>query len=105
MFVVAGAIGGAALAYGAGAGAVTILGAAATGAAHLPKNPFGGIYQMGNMNFGAGIGTKNYVQATNVPGTLAELFDIKHDDGVYNTGSIRANRAFTSATVNLTYSQ
>jgi len=78
---------------------------AATGAAHLPKNPFGGIYQFGNMNFGSGIGTKNYVQATNVPGTLAELFDIKHDDGVYNTGSIRANRAFTSATVNVTYAQ
>jgi len=77
---------------------------ASTGVAHLPKNPFGGVYQLGSRNFGSAIGTKNYITSTNVPGTLAELFDIKHDDGVYNTGTTQANRAFTSATVNLYYS-
>ena len=78
---------------------------ASTGVPHLPKNPFGGVYQLGSMNFGTGIGTKNYVRAINVPGPLAELFDIKHDDGVYTTGTIRGNRVYTSTTVNLTYAQ
>ncbi|UCH81071.1 MAG: type II secretion system protein [Nitrospiraceae bacterium] len=74
-----------------------------TGASHLPKNPFGGSYELGSMSFGSGIGTKNYVRAMGVTGTLAELFDIKHDDGVYNSGSVQASAAFTSATVDLSY--
>ena len=76
---------------------------AATGAGMLPKNPFGGAYNLGNMSFGAGIGTKNYVAAVNVPGTLAELFDIKHDDGIFNSGTVQGSAAYTTATVTLQY--
>ena len=75
----------------------------ATGSAHLANNPFGGTYRLGNMSFGASIGTKNYVAATNVPGILAELFDIKHDDGAFDSGSVQGNPAYTSATVTLQY--
>ncbi len=75
---------------------------AATGAAHLPKNPFGGNYQFQNRNFGTG--TRLSITATSVSGSIAELFDIKHDDGVNNTGTVQANRAYTSTTVNLYYS-
>jgi hypothetical protein len=72
-------------------------------ASMLPKNPFGGAYNLGNMDFGAGIGTKNYVAAVNVPGTLAELFDIKHDDGVWDSGTVQGSLAYTNATVTLQY--
>ena len=75
----------------------------ATGTAMLPNNPFGGAYTLGNMDFGAGIGTKNLVAAANVPGTLAELFDIKHDDGVFDSGTVQGSAAYTSATVTLQY--
>jgi hypothetical protein len=75
----------------------------ATGSGMLAGNPFGGTYQMGNMSFGAAIGTKNYVSATGVPGTLAELFDIKHDDGVYNSGTVQGSAAYSTATVTLQY--
>ena len=69
----------------------------------LPKNPFGGAYNLGNRNFGAGIGTKNYVAAVNVPGTLGELFDIKHDDGVWDSGTVQGSATYTTATVTLDY--
>jgi len=75
---------------------------ASTGAAHLPKNPFGGQYRIENRNFG--IGTRLSITATGVAGSIAELYDIKHDDGVYNTGTVQANQAFTNATVDLYYS-
>ncbi len=76
---------------------------AAAGAGMLPKNPFGGDYNLGNMDFGAGIGTKNNVSAINVSGTFAEVFDIKLDDGVFDSGSVQGSAAYTNATVTLNY--
>lgn len=73
---------------------------AATGAAHLQGHPFGSTYITGNRNF-TGIGTKNYIEATGVIGTVAERVDIKFDDGVYNTGTVQASAVYTSATVDL----
>ncbi len=79
---------------------------AAATASMLPNNPFGGAYTLGNVDFGAGIGTKNHVAAANVPRVLAELFDIKHDDGVWNTGTVQADGDYSApavVTVNLQY--
>lgn len=76
---------------------------AATGNAHLPGHPFGGKYYFGNMNFGPGIGQKNRIMCDNLPGGVAEIIDIKFDDGIYNSGSVRANNAYTTANVDLYY--
>ena len=76
---------------------------AATGVSSLPGHPYGGKYGLTNRNFGIGIGTKNAVYAGNVAGSIAEMVDIKFDDGIYNTGSVQANAAYTSATVNIYY--
>jgi len=76
---------------------------AATGAASLPGHPYGGKYGLTNKDFGTGIGTKNSVYGGNVAGGIAEMVDIKFDDGIYNTGSVQADAAYTSATVNIYY--
>ncbi len=75
----------------------------ATGTGILPSNPFGGSYTLGNTDFGAGVGTRNSISAGNVPGTHAELFDIKLDDGVYNSGTVQGSAAYTSPKVTLIY--
>jgi hypothetical protein len=75
----------------------------ATGLASLPGHPYGGKYGLTNRDFGTGIGTKNCVYASNVTGGIAEMVDIKFDDGIYNTGSVQASVAYTSDTVNMYY--
>ena len=76
---------------------------AATGNAHLPGHPFGGKFYFTNMDFGSGIGRKNTIMCNNLPGGFAEIIDIKFDDRVYNTGTVRANNVYTTASVNLYY--
>jgi prepilin-type N-terminal cleavage/methylation domain-containing protein len=75
----------------------------ATGATSLPGHPYGGKYGLSNRSFGAAIGTKNYIYVDNIAGSVAEIIDIKYDDGVYNTGTVQASGAYTSATVDLYY--
>ncbi|MBI5056735.1 MAG: prepilin-type N-terminal cleavage/methylation domain-containing protein [Nitrospirae bacterium] len=76
---------------------------ATTGAAALPSHPFNGRYGVLNRNFGTAIGTRNFIQATGIPGRIAEIVDIKFDDGVYTSGTVQASAAYTTATVDLYY--
>jgi len=73
----------------------------ATGKASLPGHPYGGKYGLSVRNFGSGIGTKNYIFVDNLPGSVAEMVDIKYDDGTYNSGTVQANRAYTNSVVDL----
>jgi prepilin-type N-terminal cleavage/methylation domain-containing protein len=41
----------------------------------------------------------HWITCTNVPGDVAEIVDTKYDDGTYNTGSVRANAAYSNTTV------
>jgi len=75
----------------------------ATGVASLPGNPYGAKYGLTNNDFGAGIGTKNCVYAAGIAGGVAEMVDIKFDDGVYDSGSVQGSAAYSSATVNIFY--
>jgi prepilin-type N-terminal cleavage/methylation domain-containing protein len=45
--------------------------------------------------------TTHWIQFTTVPGRDAQSIDTAYDDGVWNTGSIRANAAYTTASVTL----
>jgi prepilin-type N-terminal cleavage/methylation domain-containing protein len=76
---------------------------ATTGPASLPGHPYGGKYGFSNMSFGAAIGTKNFIYVAGIAGSVAEIIDIKYDDGVYSTGTVQASGPYTSATVNLFY--
>lgn len=76
---------------------------AATGTSSLPVHPFGGKYGFSNMSFGAAMGTKNYIHVDDIAASVAEIVDIKYDDGVYNTGSVQASGAYTTETVDLYY--
>ncbi len=75
----------------------------ATGASSLPSQPYGGKYGLSNMDFGTGIGVKNFVYVAGIAGSVAEIVDIKYDDGVYSTGTVQASGAYTTATVDLYY--
>jgi prepilin-type N-terminal cleavage/methylation domain-containing protein len=75
----------------------------ATGVASLPGHPYGAKYGLTNNDFGTGIGTKNCVYAASIAGSIAEMIDIKFDDGVYNKGSVQGSAVYTSATVNVFY--
>lgn len=58
----------------------------------LPGNPFGGLIGVMNSNFGIAGGV---VCMNAVPGDIAELIDLQFDDGVSDTGTMRANSAAT----------
>ncbi len=66
-------------------------------AATLPHHAFGDIYQVYWTNPGNGYG--HYIRYDYLPPNVAQEIDTKYDDGVYNTGSIRANAAYTGTTV------
>ncbi len=63
-----------------------------------PIHAFGGIYLASWVNPG---GTPSrpghYIRYDNLPWEVAREIDTKYDDGVYNTGSIRANQDYTAA--------
>jgi prepilin-type N-terminal cleavage/methylation domain-containing protein len=75
----------------------------ATGNASLPGHPYGGKFGLSNRSFGSSIGQKNYIFVDNIPGNIAEMIDIKYDDGTYNTGTIQASGAYSNALVDLYY--
>ena len=60
----------------------------------------GGIYSFGNLNF-YGSGNQNFISVDNLPNRMAQSIDARHDDGVYNSGNIRSDDAYTG-TDNLT---
>jgi len=70
----------------------------------LPGSPYGGHYSLGYRNFSSHMGSRNCILATNINSRIAESVDIRHDDGIYNSGSISASDAYTSERVDLCYS-
>lgn len=65
------------------------------------KHAYGGNVYIYYQNI-AGHGNGNVLRFDNLSGEAAEAFDTALDDGVYNTGSVVANAAYTSATVGQT---
>ena len=62
---------------------------------------YGGSVYIYYQNIG-GYGAGNLIRFDNLPGDAAEALDAALDDGIYNTGSVRGNAAYTSATVGQT---
>jgi len=75
----------------------------AAGNAILPDTPYGGKYYFSNRNFGMRLGKRNCVEVYNLAGNLAESVDIKFDDGIFNSGIITADKAYTQGHVDLYY--
>ena len=48
--------------------------------------------------------TVNWIHFQNIPAENAQILDTQYDDGVYNTGSIRASGAYTAGTTIATLS-
>jgi prepilin-type N-terminal cleavage/methylation domain-containing protein len=66
-----------------------------------PSNTFGGsmyiLWQNRN-------GTQDHwATFLSIPAEVAEMIDLKYDDGVYNTGSIRASQVYTNAAAKTIY--
>jgi prepilin-type N-terminal cleavage/methylation domain-containing protein len=56
----------------------------------LPSNPYsGGTFNVFSATIG--VGTYNYIVATNIPPATCQELDTKNDDGIWNTGTIRGN--------------
>ena len=64
-------------------------------ATSLPKHAFGGVYRIYWVNPGSG--NNHHIRYDNLPWDVALEIDTKYDDGVYNTGTIRANENYTAA--------
>ena len=73
-------------------GAITGDATQSTEAAVAKKTPLGGNYRI----LGANTSLPFYIQATYIPNKIIRGLDVKEDDGVYNTGDIRSNRAYTN---------
>jgi len=54
-------------------------------------NPFGGGYYF---RYNGTLG-RNYILVDNIPSDVAQALDEKYDDGVFNSGDIRANADYT----------
>ena len=66
------------------------------GTSDLPKHPFGGSYRVTWVN-PMTAGYNHYIRYDNLPWDVALEIDTKYDDGVYNTGTIRANETYSAA--------
>ncbi|MGD8701424.1 MAG: prepilin-type N-terminal cleavage/methylation domain-containing protein [Desulfosarcina sp.] len=60
-----------------------------------PRHAFGDIYQVYWVNPGGG--ADHFIRYDNLPWDVAQEIDTKYDDGVFNTGNIRANEDYVSA--------
>lgn len=72
-------------------------------AATLPRNPFGGQYQV----LFATVQTRriHWFQTQDIPGDICEILDTSYDDGVWNTGSMIGNANYVgNPTPNITLS-
>jgi prepilin-type N-terminal cleavage/methylation domain-containing protein len=63
----------------------------------LPSHTYGGNLRIDNINIG-GSGNVNQIVATNIPADVCQEIDSNYDDGVYNSGDIRGNAAYTAGT-------
>ena len=75
----------------------------AKGKEALPLSPYGGRYYLSHKNFEGSVGKRNCIVVDNLTGNVAEMVDDKYDDGVYNTGDIRASASYVSSNVDLYY--
>jgi len=66
------------------------------GTSDYPKHAFGGVYYVYWVNPVAA-GNNHYIRYDNLPWDVALEIDTKYDDGVYNTGTIRASENYTAA--------
>jgi prepilin-type N-terminal cleavage/methylation domain-containing protein len=78
-----------------------------TGAANsCPQNPFGGMAYIQYFAIPPGSATPlnaNCIVYTQVPYEIAQEVDRKYDDGVFDTGTLRANTIYTATTVKTLY--
>jgi prepilin-type N-terminal cleavage/methylation domain-containing protein len=78
---------------------------AATGAYRNPTHPFGGAIAISYFAYiVAPAISANWVHFQNVPTAMAQTIDTKYDDGVWNTGDIRASAVYTGAAPLATFS-
>ncbi|WP_419661996.1 hypothetical protein Dvar_24380 [Desulfosarcina variabilis str. Montpellier] len=71
------------------------------GTSDLPIHSFGSTYMMYWTNPGNGNG--HYIRYDNLPWDVALEIDTKYDDGVFNTGTIRANEDYLAASSPVRY--
>jgi len=64
-------------------------------AATLPRHAFGDIYRVYWTNPGGGF--NHFIRYDNLPWDVALEIDTKYDDGVFNSGNIRANEAYRAS--------
>jgi prepilin-type N-terminal cleavage/methylation domain-containing protein len=63
-----------------------------------PTNPFGGAIAISYFAYGVAPAiSDNWVHFQNIPPAIAQILDTKYDDGVWNTGDIRASAVYTGA--------
>ena len=74
-----------------------LLGGDSSAANQYPTNAYGGRYVISYNPSAVG---SNGVYAEYIPGDVGESVDNRLDDGTYNTGVIRANAGYNTATVN-----
>ena len=71
---------------------------------NLVHRTFGDNFGIGDFAF-AGLGTRNRILVNDLPADVAEIIDIKFDDGANATGTVQASGAYTAGTtVDLSYS-
>jgi len=68
-----------------------------TASAQNPSNIFGGSIGVGYATVQTL--TTQWIGLDNVPADVAESIDVQYDDGIYNTGSIRASAVYTTLAV------
>lgn len=64
----------------------------------IPHHAFGDTYRVYWLTPPGGTGADHYIRYDNLPWDVALEIDTKYDDGVYNTGNIRANEPYAAAT-------
>ena len=64
----------------------------------LPNHAFGGGYLVIWANVNSN-GYANYIRYDNLPGEVCQEIDTKYDDGVWNTGNMGGNAAYTNSTI------
>jgi prepilin-type N-terminal cleavage/methylation domain-containing protein len=61
-----------------------------------PSSPYGGRYGLTNREF-YGRGRANCIFVDNLPADIAQRLDAQLDDGIWNRGSIQANRSYNNS--------
>ena len=69
----------------------------------IPNHAFGDKIRLYWTSPGSGVGSRHYFRIENLPWDVALEIDTKLDDGVYNSGTIRANEDYTEANTPISY--